>query len=142
LNIVPAECHFELELRNLPEEDPLAMLEEVKHFAREQVAPELRTAQHSVELEWAELAHFAGLDSSEDEEIVQLARRLTRKERVRKVGFGTEAGSFSRTGIQSVVCGPGSISQAHTPDEYIEIGQLAECERFIGDLIQELSESQ
>lgn len=140
LNIVPAECRFELEVRNLPQEDPLAMLEEVKRFAREQVAPELRTDRHDVEFDWQELSHVVGLNSDEDEDIVQLARRLTRNDRVRKVGFGTEAGGFSRTGIQSVVCGPGSISQAHTPDEYINIGQLAECERFIGDLVADLSE--
>lgn len=141
LNIVPAECRFEFEIRNLPEEDPVAMLEEVKRFAREQVAPELRTEQHDVELEWQELSHVIGLNSDEQDDVVRLARRLTRNDCVRKVGFGTEAGGFSRTGIQSVVCGPGSISQAHTPDEYIDIGQLAECERFIGDLVVELSES-
>jgi acetylornithine deacetylase len=139
LNIVPAECIFEFEFRNLPEEDPIEMLEEVKRFVREQVQPEMRTGEHGVEFGWRELSHFPGLDSSEDDGIVKRVRRLTRNDRIRKVGFGTEAGSFCRTGIRSVVCGPGSIAQAHTPDEYIEIGQLAECERFIGDLIRELS---
>lgn len=140
LNIVPAECRFEFEFRNLPDEDPVAMLEQVKEFAREQVAAELRTDRHEVEFDWEELSHFSGLNSDEHDDIVRLARRLTRNDRIKKVGFGTEAGGFSRTGIQSVVCGPGSISQAHTPDEYIEIDQLAECERFIGDLVRELGD--
>jgi len=139
LNIVPAECRFEFEFRNLPVDEPTDMVERVKRFAEEEVARELNTAEHRVEFHWEELPHFAGLDGDEADEIVQLVRRLRRNDRIKKVGFGTEAGGFSRTGIQSVVCGPGSISQAHTPDEYIEMQQLAECERFIGDLIDHLS---
>ena len=139
LNIVPAECRFEFEFRNLPEENPVQMLEEVKRFVREQVEPEMHTGEHGVEFDWQELSNFPGLDSSEDVEIVKRVRRLTRKTQIKKVGFGTEAGGFCNTGIRSVVCGPGNISQAHTPDEFIQIDQLAECERFISDLIQDLS---
>lgn len=139
VNIVPAECYFEFEFRNLPEEDPVEMFEEVRRFAREQVEPELRAGEHGVEFDWKELSHFPGLSSDEADDVVKLARRLTGRERIAKVGFGTEAGGFSRIGIQSVVCGPGSIRQAHTPDEFVEKSQLAECERFVGDLVRELS---
>lgn len=138
LNIVPAECDFDFEFRNLPDEEPAEFLEAVKRFAAEQVGPEMRTAEHDVQFDWEELSHFSGLSTDESEEIVRLVRRLVDSDRIRKVGFGTEAGGFSRSGIQSVVCGPGSIAQAHTPDEYIEIDQLAECERFIGELIRHL----
>lgn len=138
VNIVPAECDFEFEFRNLPEEEPADMLAEVQRFVAEQVEPEMHTGDHGVEFDWHELSHFAGLSSDENDAVVKLVRRLTANNRIRKVGFGTEAGGFSRTGIQSVVCGPGSITQAHTPDEFIEIHQLAECERFVGDLIREL----
>lgn len=139
LNIVPAECHFDFEIRNLPEEEPLELLEGIKKFARECVEPEMATGEHGVEFRWEELSLFPGLDSGEDDDIVKLVRGLMNNDRVRKVGFGTEAGGFSRIGIRSVVCGPGSISQAHTPDEFIELPQLAECERFIGGLIRNLS---
>ncbi|MGA8260437.1 MAG: acetylornithine deacetylase [Arenicellales bacterium] len=139
LNIVPAECCFEFEFRTLPQEDPVAMLEEVKRFAREQVEPEMRSGEHTVEFQWKELSHIIGLAGNESDEVVELVRRLAARDRIKKVGFATEAGGFSSTGIQSVVCGPGSISQAHTPDEFVEIRQLAECERFIGDLIASLS---
>jgi len=138
LNIVPAECDFDFEFRNLPGEEPVDMLAAVQRFAAEQVGPEMRTAEHDVQFDWKKLSHFAGLSTDESEEIVRLVRGLVDNDRIRKVGFGTEAGGFSRSGIQSVVCGPGSITQAHTPDEYIEIDQLAECERFIGDLIRHL----
>lgn len=138
VNIVPAECDFDFEFRNLPEEEPVEMLAAVKRFVTEQLEPEMRTGEHGVELHWDELSHVAGLSSDESDAVVKLVRRLLDNDRIRKVGFGTEAGGFSRTGIQSVVCGPGSITQAHTPDEFIEVGQLAECERFIGDLIRQL----
>ncbi len=117
VNIVPAECEFQFEFRNLPEEDPAEMLAEVKRFVEETVKPEMRAGDHGVELDWEEMSHFAGLNSDENDAIVKLVRRLLDNDRIRKVGFGTEAGGFSRTGIQSVVCGPGAISQAHTPDE-------------------------
>jgi len=139
LNIVPAECRFEFEFRNLPQEDPEQFMKEVERFVREHVEPEVRTPDHDVEFHWTELAKFPGLKGRENDDIVKLVRRLRDNERVKKVGFGTEAGSFSRIGIQSVVCGPGSIRQAHTPDEFLEIGQLAACERFIDDLIDRLS---
>jgi acetylornithine deacetylase len=139
LNIVPAECRFEFEFRNLPQEDPKEMMEEVRRFVREQVEPEMRTPDHGVEFQWTELSNFPGLNSDEQDEVVRLVRMLRGNDRIKKVGFGTEAGSFSRTGIQSVVCGPGAISQAHTPDEFLAAGQLAECERFIGDLVRHLA---
>jgi len=138
INIVPARCDFDFEFRNLPEEDTAEMLEAVKRFARDRVAPELHTGERGVEFEWEELSSFAGLNSDESDDIVRMVRRLMRNERVKKVGFGTEAGGFSRTGIQSVVCGPGSITQAHTPDEFIHVDQLVECERFVDDLVAEL----
>ncbi|MBS1269585.1 MAG: Acetylornithine deacetylase [Gammaproteobacteria bacterium] len=139
LNIVPARCCFEFEFRNLPREDTADMLNEVKRFAREHVEPEMRTPGRGVEFLWRELSSFPGLNGDENDDVVTLVRRLTGNERIKKVGFGTEAGRFSRSGIRSVVCGPGSIEQAHTPDEFIEVGQLGQCERFIGDLIRHLS---
>ena len=54
----------------------------------------------------------------------------------RYVGFGTEAGLFQRAGIASVLCGPGSIEQAHKPDEFVSLEQLARCERFLESLLE------
>jgi len=51
------------------------------------------------------------------------------------VAFGTEAGFFQQAGVASLVCGPGAIAQAHRPDEYVELRQLADCERFIEALV-------
>jgi acetylornithine deacetylase len=56
---------------------------------------------------------------------------LTQQQKTSLVAFGTEAGLFARAGIQTVVCGPGSIAQAHQPDEFVTLDQLAACERFM-----------
>jgi acetylornithine deacetylase len=60
-----------------------------------------------------------------------LAQQLSGQSSTTQVAFGTEAGLFKQSGIPTVVCGPGSIEQAHQPDEYVSLAQLAQCERFM-----------
>ncbi|MGJ7583362.1 M20/M25/M40 family metallo-hydrolase, partial [Variovorax sp. RHLX14] len=66
-----------------------------------------------------------------DNPITKLAQRLAGEERTTLVAFGTEAGLFKNAGIPTVVCGPGSIEQAHQPDEFVSLEQLARCELFM-----------
>ena len=63
--------------------------------------------------------------------ITRLAQRLSGEAGTALVAFGTEAGLFKNAGIPTVVCGPGSILQAHQPDEYVSLEQLARCEAFL-----------
>ena len=65
--------------------------------------------------------------------------RLTGSNRTGVVSYGTEAGHFQAVGISTVICGPGSIDQAHRPDEYVAASQLAECDRFLVRLGEDLS---
>ena len=74
-----------------------------------------------------------------DSEVVGLAKALTGANTTGKVAFGTEAGLFDEDGIPTVVCGPGSIDQAHKPDEFITLEQLALCERFMTRLMDRVS---
>jgi acetylornithine deacetylase len=64
--------------------------------------------------------------------VVRIAARLAGSERTSLVAFGTEAGMFERAGIRTVICGPGHIAQAHQPDEFVSLAQLAACEHFVG----------
>ena len=66
--------------------------------------------------------------------VTRLAQRLSGAQGTTLVAFGTEAGIFKRSGIPTVVCGPGSIEQAHQPDEYVSLAQLARCEDFMRGL--------
>ena len=74
--------------------------------------------------------------------MIRLAKTLTETSETRKVGFGTEAGYFQQAGIPTVVCGPGHVDQAHQPDEFVEMEQVALCERFFRNLSQRLGAGQ
>lgn len=130
LNIVPKTCRFEFEFRHLPENDPVALLREVQDYAAG-LLPEMHAVSVTTGFHWERLSHIPGLDTSEETEVVQLAKSLTGANTTAKVSFGTEAGLFEEGGMPAVVCGPGSIEQAHKPDEYIALDQVAQCEKFI-----------
>ncbi len=78
-----------------------------------------------------EVPSFLG---STDDPVTRLALRLSGEDRTTLVAFGTEAGLFKNAGITTVVCGPGHIVQAHQPDEYVSLEQLARCEAFLQGL--------
>ena len=80
----------------------------------------------------------AGLDTPSDAPAVLLGQELGLAVQDDKVTYGTEAGIYANAGISTVVCGPGDIAQAHKPDEFVELDQLAQCEAFIGRLVEHL----
>ncbi len=135
LNIVPKRCSFDFEFRYLPTVDPEALLAEVKAFAEERLLPQMRAVDPGSGFEWEPISAFPGLDTPGDSEIVAFVKSLTGGNSVGKVAFGTEGGLYHKAGIPTVICGPGSIVQAHKPDEYIEMAQIAQCEAFMGRLM-------
>lgn len=135
LNIVPKRCSFDFEFRYLPAVDPEALLAEVKAFAEERLLPQMRAVDPGSGFEWEPISAFPGLDTPGDSEIVAFVKSLTGGNSVGKVAFGTEGGLYHKAGIATVICGPGSIVQAHKPDEYIEMAQIAQCEAFMGRLM-------
>ncbi len=139
LNIVPGACAFEFEFRNLPEDDPLALLAEVQAYAHGEVEPAMKAINPETGFAWEQMACFPGLETPIDAEVVSLAKALSGGNVTGKVAFGTEAGLFHESGIPSVVCGPGSIEQAHKPDEYVSLEQLALCERFMDRLLDRVA---
>jgi acetylornithine deacetylase len=139
LNIVPEESHFEFEFRHLPEQDPQQLLAEVQSFTERQLLPEMQAAAADTGFSWEQLSQFPGLSTAADAEVVELLKALTGANSTGKVSFGTEAGLFQGIDIPTVVCGPGSIEQAHKPDEFIAIEQIVHCEEFIRRLIARLA---
>ncbi len=134
LNIVPGECSFDFEYRLLPGDDPDGPIEELRAFAENRLLPEMRAVRREASIEFAELSGYPGLATEPDAEITRLALSLSGANRTGKVAFGSEAGLFQEAGIPTVVCGPGSIEQAHKPDEFIALDQIEACEAFIGRL--------
>ncbi|WP_295982588.1 acetylornithine deacetylase [uncultured Variovorax sp.] len=129
-NVVPRDAEFRYEFRDLPTADAGKMQAEVVAYAgslepaMKKVAPDTGFSFETI----CEIPSFLG---SADDPITLLAQRLASEERTTLVAFGTEAGLFKNAGIPTVVCGPGSIEQAHQPDEYVSLEQLARCELFM-----------
>ena len=138
-NIVPLECSFEFEFRCLPADDAEALFAELKDYVREELEPAMKAIAPEAGFNWEEASFHPGLDMALDSEVVALAKALTGANTTGKVAFGTEAGLFDEGGIPTVVCGPGSIDQAHKPDEFVSLEQLALCERFMTRLLDRVS---
>lgn len=139
VNTVPAECRFAFEFRNLPTLDPDAIFARIEQYARETLVPKMQRENAAGAIEFRKVAAAPGLDATEQAAITQLVRALTADDARRKVAYGTEAGLFANAGIPSVVCGPGDIQQAHKPNEFVALDQIAACENFLRKLVRGLS---
>ncbi len=141
LNIVPKECSFEFEFRYLPSDDAEALYKEVLDYAEKNILPEMREVSKKTGFEWEELTGIPSLAIEEDIELAQLTKSLTGVNRTGTVSFGTEAGLFQNADIPTIVCGPGDIEQAHKPNEFISLDQIAEGEVFIRRLMDRICAS-
>jgi acetylornithine deacetylase len=133
-NVVPKDCVFQFDMRTLPNTQPEALYQEIREFAQN-LTREMRAVDNEsgIDLEW--LSQTVGLAAAETDAIVQWAMQLSRKDQVGKVSYGTEAGLFQKMGVPSVICGPGDIAQAHRPNEFVTLEQLAQCEKFIDRML-------
>jgi acetylornithine deacetylase len=132
-NIVPEDCRFHYEFRNLPGVDALALQQRVLDAAALLERP-MKAVDAATGFRFEEICAIPSFLAQEGDEAVRLAQRLSGEARTTLVAFGTEAGHFHRAGISTVVCGPGSIEQAHQPDEFVSLEQLARCEAFLQGL--------
>jgi acetylornithine deacetylase len=131
LNIVPKDCRFELEFRHLPAVDPQTMLGEVQGFAARELVPHMQALRADTGVRWEFLSSFPGAETDAGADVVSLAKRATGRNAAGKVAFGCEAGLYDAAGLPTAICGPGHIDQAHKPDEFVPLAQLAECEAFL-----------
>lgn len=135
VNILAKEAEVTWEYRCLPDRDPAKIIERVKARAAAEVLPKYRRRAPEAALTTELHAHYPGLAMDEDSPAIQLARELTGANQVEAVAYGTEAGHFQSYGIPAVICGPGSIEQAHRPDEFCALSELEACEAFLRKVI-------
>jgi acetylornithine deacetylase len=141
LNIVPARCSFEFEIRNLPDDDSESIVSQIQRFAAEEIEPRMHRRVASTGIDFEPLGSYPSLETPGDSEIVRLVGRLLGTRDYSTVPYGTEAGLFDEVaGIPCVVCGPGRIEQAHRPNEYVEFDQIRQCERFLQRLLAYVSD--
>ena len=138
LNIVPHQCAFDFEFRHLPGDDPERLLREFKDYVRTRLEPEMRSIHAASGFVIEPISEIPVLNTGPENEIVALAQELSDSSEIGKVSFGTEGSQFQRAGIPTVICGPGSILQAHKPNEYVERDQIARCENFLRRLMERM----
>lgn len=122
-NIIARECVFEFDLRCPPTVDAKISLEPFFEKVYE-VDKRLKSFHPSCGVEVIEHADAPPLGAEEDGVIEQIARAITGDNEMRMVGYCAEAGQFQQAGMSTIICGPGSIEQAHQPDEYVAVSQM------------------
>jgi acetylornithine deacetylase len=141
LNIVPAECEFDFEVRALPGYDATHVADELHAYAQTQLLPKMRAVNDGTDIRFEPLSAYPGLATPPDSDAARLLARLCGSNEFGTVAFGTEGGLFHQAGIPAVVCGPGSMDQGHKPDEFVTVAQIAGCDAMLARLADYLSAS-
>ncbi|TDN69252.1 acetylornithine deacetylase [Paraburkholderia sp. BL10I2N1] len=139
LNIVPAECEFDFEVRALPGFDAHQVADELQTYAEAELLPKMRAVKSDAGIRFQSLSAYPGLATSPDSEAARLLALLSGSNEFGTVAFGTEGGLFEHAGIPAVVCGPGSMDQGHKPDEFVTVQQLSDCDAMLARLVDYLS---
>jgi len=136
LNIVPERCVVEFECRGLGVTESKEVTDAIVAWARAEIEPVMKAADRSCGIHFEEILDYPALDVPSGHALVTLAKKFAGRNSHAKVSFGTEAGLFvSMADIPAIVVGPGSIAQAHKPDEYVEMSELLACADFVERLI-------
>ncbi len=138
-NITARDCTFSIDIRNMPDEGQRDWINRYAAFCAE-VEREIQAISPKTSITISESAVVPGCREENDGTAEALARRLTGDNARNVVSYATEAGQFQDGGYSAVICGPGSIDQAHQANEFVSLDQLSQCDRFLRKLISHLSE--
>jgi acetylornithine deacetylase len=137
-NILAKECRFHWEFRPLPGVPIALARQRLDAFAQSTVLPRLQRYAPQARIETITEVEVPGLAPDAGSDAETLALKLTRSNRTIAVSYATEGGRFQAGNVATVVCGPGSIDQAHQPDEFIEMAELEACIGFMRRLVAEM----
>ena len=139
LNIIPNSCVFGFDIRALPEVETGGLIAAIRDHADAVMLPRMRRVAPEADIVIEPVVELVGLSTPAEHPAVTFVKRLSGRNDHAKVAYGTEAGLFSTSaGVPSVVCGPGSIEQAHKPDEFLEISEVDRCGDFLDRLFDTL----
>ena len=133
-NVIADKCYVNWETRPVVKEDGIFLNKELDKFANEVLLPEMKKVFKNSKITKEIIGEVTGFDRVKNSEACELVSSLTGDNTREVVSFGTEAGLFQEIGISTVVCGPGSIEQAHKVDEFIELNELKKCIKFLNGL--------
>ncbi|CAO3380763.1 acetylornithine deacetylase [Azospirillum argentinense] len=137
-NITARHCSFVWDIRPLPGDDWTRYRDRFEAEC-ERLRAAMRRISPDCDIRTEQLAGVPGLAPEPDGPAAQLCHALTGRNDTGMVSFAAEAGQFQEAGLSTVLCGPGSIDQAHQPNEYIDIAQVTACEGFLRDLVRRLA---
>ena len=138
-NVIPNAAEVDWEFRPVNAEDAAYVKDRIWSYAQDILLPAMLAIDPNARIDTEVIGEVAGLEPLTGSDAVRLVTQLTGSNVTGTVPFGTEAGLFQSMGIHTVVCGPGSIDQAHKPDEYVSIDQLSQCLGMIERLLPKLS---
>ena len=130
-NVIADKCHINWETRPVIKEDGIFLNKKIDEFANNTLLPEMKKVFPQSSIRKEIIGEVTGFDRVKNSESCELVSSLTGDNSREVVSFGTEAGLFQEIGISTVVCGPGSIEQAHKVDEFIELNELKKCLKFL-----------
>ena len=130
-NVIADKCHVNWETRPVVKEDGVFLNSELDKYANEVLLPEMRKIYPNSSIKKKIIGEIIGFDRDTKSDACELVSSLTGDNSREVVSFGTEAGLFQEIGISTVVCGPGSIEQAHKIDEFIKLSEIKKCLEFL-----------
>jgi acetylornithine deacetylase len=137
-NVIADQCSLEWEVRPVNKEDGDFITKNIDDFAKNILLPEMKKNNTIGNIKKEIIGEVVGFDKDDSSEAVNLVCNLTGDNSKDTMPFGTEAGLFQNSGISTVICGPGSIEQAHTVDEYITFDQLRKCLKMLISLQEKM----
>jgi acetylornithine deacetylase len=138
VNIVPRHCSFDFEIRAIPADDARALVRQLRDYALTTLLPEMHAVSDTSAIHFHEVNNTPGLSVTAEDPLVKLAQTLSGANDTGKVSYTAEAGLFQAAAIPAILCGPGSIEQAHKPNEFVSLDQIARCETFVQRLFEHL----
>ena len=137
-NVIPDQCSLEWEVRPINKDDGDFVSKNIDSFAKDILLPEMKKNNPKGNIKKEIIGEVVGFNKEEKSEAANLVCNLTGDNAKETMSFGTEAGLFQNSGISTVICGPGSIEQAHTVDEYITFDQLKKCLKMLISLQEKM----
>ncbi len=141
-NIIPAECKIGWGLRSVPGDDTDAIVQSIFDFIEAEVEPGLKTISPEAGVTHARRNDLPAFQPDESSPAETLLRHLTGQNHSGRVAYGTEASRFQQAGVPGAIFGPGSIEQAHLPDEFIAVEQMKQCHQFMLQLTDWAAENE
>lgn len=138
-NVIPGLAEVDWEMRPVQDSDQDFVKDEIARYVRTTLLPAMQRVDPEASVDTEVIGEVVGLEPMAENAARDLVARLTGANGTDLVSFGTEAGLFQQLGMSAVICGPGSIAQAHKPDEFIELDQLVQCLSMLDKLADQLT---